>query len=141
MKKKTATYYRKKCVDLAKRIVRHKSGYRCVYTSPDGQKCSQGEANGKQTHGSHIYCENAHKSISSDLDNILCLCSGHHVGMGNVTPNWHKDPKEMMEWFEKTYSERGKKLKDKKNKNIHMGLFEWKKRYEFLKEEWNKLIN
>lgn len=126
--KKTAL--RKRCVELAKKIVRHQSNYQCVY-------CGRKEPI-IQTHGSHIYCENSHKSMSADLDNILCLCAGHHVGMGNVTPNWHKDPKEMMKWFETTYPELSRELEIRKNKNQKI---DWKLKLGELKSIYGELIN
>lgn len=132
--KHTASWYRQECSKLAKRIVRHLAGYKCEY-------CGLGEENGKQTNGSHIHCENAHHSLSADLQNIICLCAGHHVGMGNVTPNWHKDPRLMMKWFEEKFPDRVIYLNEKLKTPQHNGLFEWKNRLAELKEEYFKLIN
>lgn len=140
-KTKGVNYWRDKCVTLAKRIVRHKAGYKCQYTNEEGEECGIGEENGGQTHGSHIHCEHVHHAMSAELTNILCLCSGHHVGMGNVTPNWHKDPRLMMRWFERTFPEQAMELDGMLKEKKQIGAKEWQEKYEELKEIWNNLIN
>ncbi len=104
MKKKTPEYWRKRCTTLAKKIVRTKSKFTCEY-------CGKNEPN-VQTHGSHIYGEGVYKSMSADLDNIICLCFTHHTGGWNAKePSWHQDPMEMTAWLKEKYPERCKRLR------------------------------
>jgi hypothetical protein len=128
-------YYRKKCVELAKRIVRHQAEYKCAY-------CGMGEPQ-RVTHGSHIYSEGANHGMSADLDNILCLCWIHH-GSSNYLKtkeselSWHKSPAEAMDWFREKYPERAEELRLRHQHPIQK---DFKKHYEELKEIWNNLIN
>ena len=105
MKKKSQEWYRKKCVNWAKQTVRKNADYTCDY-------CGRREPTVK-THGSHIYSEGTYKSMSADLDNILCLCYTHHLGgwMNSRQPSWHKNPMEMTDWFRQKYPERTEQLK------------------------------
>jgi hypothetical protein len=139
VKKKTdqqkTTAKRKQCVTIAKLIARKKAGYRCEYVDENGIRCNRGEPN-YQTHGSHIKCEHRHRGMSADIDNIQCHCAGHHTGMGNVTPNWHKDPLLMVMLFAKRQPERAEELNLRSQKAIKVN---WDKRLVELKKELDKL--
>jgi hypothetical protein len=128
---------RKKCVKIAKDISKTKAGYRCQY---DG--CSRTKDNGFQMHGSHIYGENSHKSMSADPDNILCLCAVHHTGgfwKNAKEISWHESPMEMAEWFMNKFPERYQKLKERSWKSQHCDIIFWTKKLADLKEELAKI--
>lgn len=89
MKKKSQTWYRKKCVTKAKDEAKKKADYKC-------EKCGRSRVQGYQMHGSHIYPEGIYKSMSADADNILCLCALCHM-------DWHENPIRASEWFNGKY--------------------------------------
>lgn len=130
---------RKKCVVIAKKIAKINAGYRCEFVDENGVRCNRSLENGYQQHGSHIKCENSHKSMSADVDNIQDHCSGHHTGMGNVTPNWHKDPLLMVMLFEKQQPERAKKLNERSWTSKKCDIIFWTKKLAKLTEELAKL--
>jgi len=121
---------RKKCVQLAKRIARALANYTCEYC---GKKEPQ-----VRTHGSHIYSEGVHLSMSADVDNILCLCATHHMaaGMWNRADHWswHNSPAEAMEWFKENYPERYETLKLRARENKMCDL-------KFWQDKWVELNN
>lgn len=122
---------RKKCVEIAKRLVRIKANFTCEY-------CGKKEPN-VRTHGSHTYSEGIYKSMSADLDNILCLCYTHHLGgyMQVKEPSWHKNPIEMVNWFEEKYPERALELKIRMRKPFKV---DWNLRLVALKAELEKYV-
>ena len=105
-KPKTEEYWRKRCVEIAKKIARILANYKCAY-------CGLGEPE-RRTHGSHIYSEGVHKGMSAEVKNILCLCARHHAtGYWNRTNdfNWHSTPAEAIDWFWKKYPELAEELR------------------------------
>jgi len=96
-KKKSPTWYRKKCVKLAKDGAKARDKYIC-------QKCGK-KVEGQNAHGSHIYNEGTYTSMSADPDNILCFCYYCHINW------WHKSPIDASEWFKNKYPELAEKLK------------------------------
>lgn len=123
-KKKTRTYWRKRCCIIAKKIVRTQANFTCAY-------CGQKEPN-VATHGSHIYAEGVYTNMSADLDNIICLCFTHHTGGWNASqPSWHKDPMFMVEWFNTNYPERAKELRLRTQKRYDV---DFEKKYYELKQ-------
>ena len=107
MKKKTQEWFRKKCVEIAKRKAKERVKYVCEH-------CGRKKSNGWQMHGSHIYSEGCYKSMSAEVDNILCLCATCHTGGffgGSNKPSWHEDPVYFVDWFNNKYPERALKLK------------------------------
>lgn len=131
--KLTSEKLRKKCVVLAKWIARAQQNFTCEY-------CGRREPTIK-THGSHIYSEGVYKSMSADVDNILCLCYTHHIGgwMQTKEPSWHKNPVEMVEWFNEYYPERSKKLKERSRLSVQADEFFWKNRLAILKAQVAKM--
>lgn len=127
-KTKGASYYRKKCVELAKMIAKHRDGYKC-------QRCGNSAAQGFQIHASHIKAEGRNHSMSADTDNILALCASCHKWW------WHEEPTLSGIWFKEKYPELSKELMIRQMTPKHMGTFEWKKKLEELKERYNGLIN
>ena len=131
-------FERKKCVSLAKIIAKTKAGWKCEY---DG--CPRSKANGYQMHGSHIHGENSHKSMSADVDNILCLCSTHHTGgmwKNSKEISWHESPRLMVEWFRLKFPQRDGELIERSRKSIVCDLFYWKKKRVLLDEELKILL-
>lgn len=129
MKKLSEPKKRKKCVNLAKQIVRKQNKYTCQY-------CGKKEPQVK-THGSHIYEEGTHRSMSADLDNILCLCFTHHTGGWNANePSWHKNPIQMIEWFNNKFPKQANDLRLRAQKPFKV---DWDKKLEELKEIWDNI--
>lgn len=87
---KTTEKERKKCVTLAKRLAIKRDTGIC-------QHCGKLKSAGYVMHGSHIYPEGRYKSMSADIDNILCLCFYCHFYW------WHKNPLEASEWFKEKF--------------------------------------
>lgn len=132
---------RKKCVDLAKKIIKIKAGYHCEYRDEKG-RCPRSKKNGYQMHGSHIYGENSNKSMSADTDNLLCFCATHHTGgmwKNAKEPSWHESPKEMVNWFDKTFPIRAIRLEERSRKTTVCDLYYWQKKEILLKDELGKL--
>ena len=131
---KNNEWYRKKCVHLAKRIVRHEANYKCDY-------CGFGEPD-RTTHGSHIYSEGLNHGMSADLDNILCICATHHMAASPWNRaskwSWHNSPAEAMDWFREKYPEKAEELRLRAQNPIKR---DFKKLHEELKERWKNLIN
>lgn len=123
--KLTAEKIRQKAVALAKQIVRKQHNYTCEY-------CGRKEPD-IRTHGSHIYSEGIYRAMSADLDNILVLCYANHIGGWNNTPSWHKNPVEMVNWFNEKYPERALALKQRTELTIQADEFYWKEKLESLK--------
>lgn len=136
-KKKSPTWWRKKCVFIAKLIARHRDGDVCQYCGRTSRQV--------QIHGSHILPEGTYVSMSADPDNIIPLCAEHHIaGMSRFIgrsrePSWHGDPLHFAQWFEKKWPGREKKLRDRA-KSLQIAP-NWGKRYQELKEEYKSLIN
>jgi len=130
--KLTSEVVRKKCVELAKKIVRRQHNYTCEF-------CGKREPNVK-THGSHIFSEGIYRSMSADLENILCLCFTHHLGGWNAKePSWHKNPIEMTDWFKEKFPARYKTLKEKSRSSVQCDLSFWENKLKKLQQIWNKL--
>lgn len=126
-KERTSEWHRKKCVEDAKKIARIKANYKCAY-------CGLGEPQ-RQTHGSHIFSEGIYKSMSADVDNILCLCAIHHAIIPGRKPtgwNWHAYPDQSWEWFMSKYPELYQELKLRTQKCRKIN---WIKKREKLKRE------
>ena len=102
MKKKTNEWYRKKCVDIAKKKAKERDDYIC-------QKCLK-KVEGANAHGSHIYNEGRYRNLATDPRNILCLCYFCHINW------WHKAPLEASEWFNNKYPELAEELRIKSQK-------------------------
>lgn len=130
---------RKACVKIAKDIAKHKAGYHCEFVDENGVRCHRKAENGYQMHGSHIKCEASHKSMSANPENLQCHCAGHHTGMGNVTPNWHKDPLLMIMLFAKQQPDRARRLNIEAQATKHCDLYFWTTKLAELKNELSNL--
>lgn len=118
---------RKKCVTLAKKIAVLRDKGIC-------QHCGKRKSDGWQMHGSHIYSEGVYKSMSADVDNILCLCASCHVGgmWHNASkPSWHSDPVYFTDWFKTKYPELAETLKIRAREIKQVN---WELKYQELKE-------
>lgn len=110
-KKKTSSWYRKKCVERAKAAAKERDCYQC-------QKCGKRP---DKVDGSHVYPEGTYHSLSANVDNIKALCSYCHLYW------WHKNPLEARDWFAKKFPDRYRKLKKLAQTPIKI---DWKKEYE-----------
>jgi len=113
---------RKRAVTMAKRIVREKSGFRCV-------KCGKGEPL-NQTQGSHILPEGRYPGMSADLDNILCLCAGCHMWSSD---SWHENPLAAAEFFHERYPGLYDTLKERAKDTTPKDSTFWERKIEYLK--------
>lgn len=95
-----ADLYKKKAIELAKKIVRQK-GY-CEW-------CGKTPTKPGFLHGSHIMSVR-YANTAADLDNILCLCYYCHMY------RWHKNPFESTEWFNTKWPGRYDELNKKAQK-------------------------
>lgn len=126
-KKKDNEYWRKKAVTLAKRLARERDNFTCRYCGKSEPLIS--------THGSHVFAEGIYKSMSADVDNIICLCASHHA----IVPgrringwNWHAAPAEAIIWFQGKFPELWQTLKERTQKNYQV---DFQKKYEELRQE------
>jgi hypothetical protein len=118
MKKHSHEWWRKKCVNYAKKI-------RVQLQNGICEKCGRSREAGYVMHGSHIYPEGKYRNMSADLNNILCLCYYCHFQW------WHKHPVDAGEWFTNKYPERAKMLKTISQLNIKVW---WENYYQKLIE-------
>ena len=114
MKKRSSTWYRKKCVGQAKQKVKEKAGYKC-------ERCGRSKANGYVMHGSHVFPEGTYKSMSAEEDNIICLCYLCHFMF------WHKSPHEASRWFDEKWPGRYKKLQKQAQE---IKIINWELKYK-----------
>jgi len=117
-KKKSPTWYRKKCVDWAIKEAKKRDNY---ISQKSGIRLE-----GFNCHGSHILPEGSYPLMSAEPYNIITLSFSEHILW------WHKNPLEAAEWFEKKWPGRKKELlKMDKEKRTH--VVNWEKRYEEIK--------
>ncbi len=118
---------RKQCVNSAKLIVKEIAGWKCVYCHKKKGQVA--------IHAHHIYNEGIHKSMSADIDNLICVCFTHHLGGWNAKePSFHRNPQEMADWFREKYPERAEELRKRTRKSEQCDLQFWIKKHEELKE-------
>ena len=108
-KKKTATQYRKLCVDWAKKQAKDRDEWKCQFCGRTGT--------GMQIHGSHILPEGAYPLMSAEPFNIITLCAEHHVGginpyLNRTFESWHSHPHKFVKWFEEKWPGRYKELRE-----------------------------
>src|SRR3990167_2683787 len=114
LKKRSSTFYRKKCVNKAKQEAKERDKFIC-------QKCGK-KVEGQNAHGSHILPEGAYPLMSAEPNNILCFCYHCHINW------WHKSPLEATEWFNEKWPGRyqeQRKQADEKLKHIVNWEQEW----------------
>jgi hypothetical protein len=126
-KEKSLTWYVNHARKIASDLAKYRDNYTCL-------RCSRSSEQGWKIDASHIKPKGTYRSMSADVDNIKALCSNCHRW-------WHSNPTESGIWFEKTFPKWAKKLNDRAKKNIKFGIFEWRKKYEELKEEFFNIIN
>ena len=112
-KDKSPTWYRKKCVDWAKKQAKERDNWIC-------QHCGK-RVEGMNAHGSHIYNEGTYRSMSADVDNILTFCYHCHIYW------WHRNPIEASEFFNKKYPKLAQELKIRART---IRVIDWKKKLE-----------
>lgn len=128
--KNPAEVLRKKCVELAKVIVKTIAGYKCDY-------CGRAKPD-VSIHAHHIYNEGVHKAMSADLDNIISVCFTHHNSDWNAKePSFHKNPQEMADWFREKYPERAKELRGRaKVGSVLADEYFWENKLKQLEAIW-----
>ena len=127
-KKKSPTWYRKKCVAIAKEEAKKRDKYAC-------QHCPRTKAQGYQMHGNHIKPEGVYPGLSADEDNIITLCARCHVGgawKNDSEPSWHEDPLYFADWFEKKYPGKKQMLNELAQSVLHQ-VINWEKLYKEIK--------
>ena len=127
---------RKKAVTLAKKIA-------VLLDKEICQHCGRSKLDGWQMHGSHIYPEGVYKSMSADVDNILCLCATCHTGgfwKNSQKPSWHEDPCYFVFWFDRKYPERSENLRLRSQVPKSCDLMFWQDKYQDLKDQLKKLL-
>ena len=125
LRKKSNTYWRKKCVEIAKTQAKERDNWTC-------QHCGRTKAQGWQMQGSHILPEGTYVSMSADIDNILCLCVACHTGGSFLRgKSWHGDPLYFAEWFNEKYPGKHQELRERAQKQK---IINWEKRYYELKQ-------
>ncbi len=117
VKKRKPTNYKKKAIELAKKIVRSQ-GY-----------CDKCGSTTRQLHGSHVFSVR-HEATAADLNNIICLCAYCHVLSKD---SWHEEPIENAEWFKKKWPGRFERLLKKSQELCNFTQEDWKLLYEDLK--------
>ena len=117
LRKKSPTFYRKRCVKWAKDEAKERDGWRC-------QKCGK-KVEGMNAHGSHIYNEGTYRSMSADTDNILTFCYHCHIYW------WHRSPLDASAWFNAKYPEL--RITLLLRSQVLKGV-NWEKRYEEIKQ-------
>ena len=91
--------YRKKCIELAKKISKERANYIC-------EKCGRSKKQGWQMHGAHIIPVN-YSGTCADPYNILCLCAACHSIGGKSA---HQNPVEFSRWLDNRFPDRYDKL-------------------------------
>lgn len=110
--------WKKKCIELAKKIVRSKG--KCEWCGKTSKE--------SQLHGSHIYSVR-NEATCAMIENILCLCAYCHLH------KWHEQPVEAWDWFDKKFPDRRKKLRRLSDSVVKYGVSDWKRIYEELKSQ------
>lgn len=102
---------RKKCVDIAKKINKEQSNYKCQY-------CGKGKPE-RMVHSHHIFSEGLNKAMSADVDNLITLCWVHHLGglkfVSTKIFSFHGSPADATAWFIEKYPELYEKLRERSN--------------------------
>lgn len=111
-KEKSQPWYRKKCVERAKRLAKERDNWIC-------QRCGKDGKNGYQIHGSHIFSEGRYHGLSANILNIKALCAQCHMW-------WHENPIDAVNWFKERFPERYKKLLILSRTTIQI---DWKREY------------
>lgn len=125
----TQSWYRLKAVEIAKLIAKERDKYTC-------QKCGATKDSGYQIHGSHIFSEGAHRTLSADPDNIKALCAKCHSP--TFKGSWHEDPANQ-QWFDIKFPGRKERLLKKERELL--GTQDWKKVLQELKEFYKSIIS
>ena len=126
-KERSTTWWRNKCVVIAKLLARARDNDTCQF-------CGKSKGQGYVIHGSHVLPEGTYKSMSADVDNIIALCAVHHLSganprMGSKEPSWHGDPLYFAEWFNKKYPGRHQELRIRAQV---MKIVNWEQKYKEL---------
>jgi len=121
---------RKRCVNLAKQINKEINKYKCEY-------CGIGKPQ-RIIHSHHIFSEGLNKSMSADIDNLICLCWLHHLGgLHSVSTkifSFHGHPADAMAWFQDKFPEKYTLLLERSRQTNKTDRIFWEKKLEELKK-------
>lgn len=124
-KEKKPSWYRKKAIELAKKLAKERDGYTC-------QKCGKDRLTA-QIQASHNVSVGQCVALAADVINILALCSYHHLRW------WHSHPLDASAWFQEKYPDRYEYLMKKQKMHTKPN---WEEIYKQLKEdEKNNVYN
>jgi len=125
---------RKRCVNLAKQINKIQSNYTCQYCGVDRTK--------KQIHSHHIFHEGLHKSMSADLDNLICLCASHHQSFAGSRNSFsfHACPTESTEWLINNIPKQYEEIRKRSIKTQKCDKLFWENKLKELKEYESNLV-
>jgi len=115
--------FKKKSIELAKKIVKDRAGWKC-------EKCGRTKKQGWQMHGAHIIPVE-YSNTCCLVENIICLCAKDH-SMGRDSA--HEHPLLFSEWFNKKYPGRYDKLWEIAREVRPIYSSEWEERYNELKK-------
>jgi hypothetical protein len=72
---------------LCRFIVKERAGWKCELAGKDGINCSEGKPK-EIMQWAHLITRGASKSLKFDLENAVCLCSGHHTFYTHRSDLW-----------------------------------------------------
>jgi hypothetical protein len=75
--------------ELCRFIIKERAGWKCQLAGKDNVRCSQGNPKDIMQ-WAHIVSRGVSKPLKYDLDNALCLCSGHHKYYTHRPDLWRK---------------------------------------------------
>lgn len=117
----------KKLDEAWSELVKLRAGGRCEYCGTT-----------KALNSHHIYSR-GNQTVKWDVENGVCLCVGHHVG---IRFSAHKTPMDFAPWLIKHRGEdKVNMLKYKSKQTSHMTIFEKELLLEELKKEIKELKN
>ena len=117
--KKDRAKYKKKAINLAKKIVREKIN-----------ECERCGKKGVKFDGAHILPVR-YSSVAADVDNILCLCSGCHTLSSD---SCHRNPVSFTRWLDSYAPGRYERLLERARETVDLTAQDWKEKYESLNQ-------
>jgi hypothetical protein len=126
MSKKDLPKWRKKAIDLAKKIVR-KTINECEWCGKKDRKMD----------GAHIIPVRF-AAVAADLDNILCLCASCHTLSSN---SCHENPVLFTRWLDSYAPGRFERLWERARPIAEMTAQDWMEKFKKLEEMYKGVNN